>query len=71
MISNVVSFAVLWSLWKLRNELCFEGVVRLGVKIVSIRVSRMLRRWLPLYKQEVGRAGLQAGRLPRRPAQIE
>lgn len=54
MLSNIVSSAVLWSLWKLRNELCFQGVVWLGMRMVLIRVSRMLRRWLPMYKQEVG-----------------
>jgi hypothetical protein len=29
-ISNVVSFAVLWSLWKLRNELCFSRSCLVG-----------------------------------------
>jgi len=32
LITNIVSFAVLWVLWKLRNLLCFQGVSwRLGV----------------------------------------
>ena len=38
-ITNVVSSAVLWSLWKLRNELCFQGVVWLGLKMVLIRIT--------------------------------
>jgi hypothetical protein len=29
-ISNGVSSAVLWSLWKLRNELCFSGSCLVG-----------------------------------------
>lgn len=37
-ISNIVSSAVLWFLWKLRNEICFQGVVWLGVKMVLIRI---------------------------------
>lgn len=36
LITNVVSSVVLWSLWKLRNELCFQGVVWLGMKMVLI-----------------------------------
>jgi hypothetical protein len=40
----------------------FQGVVWLGVKMVLIRISRMLRRWLPMHKLE---------ELSSRPAQIE
>jgi hypothetical protein len=53
-VTNVVTSAVLWSLWKLRNELYFQGVVWLGMKMVLIRVARMLRGWLSLYKMEAG-----------------
>jgi hypothetical protein len=55
LITNVVSSATLWSLWKLRNELCFQGVVWIGMRMVLVRVSRMLRGWLPLYKKEAGK----------------
>ena len=53
-----------------------EGVVWLGVKmVVLIRISRMLRRWLPMYKQEVGvqLEGLvyKLEELSSRPAQIK
>jgi hypothetical protein len=27
LVTNVFSSAVLWTLWKLRNEICFQGVV--------------------------------------------
>lgn len=43
LITNVVSSAVIWSIWKLRNEICFQGVVWTGF------VSRVWfgreRRW--------------------------
>jgi len=50
----VISSAVLWSLWKLRNEICFQGVFWLGTKMVLIRIAKMLRGWLSMFKREVG-----------------
>jgi len=32
----------------------FKGVVWIGMKMVLIRIARMLRGWLSLYKKEVG-----------------
>ena len=42
-VTNVISSAVLWSLWKLRNEICFQGVFCLGTKMVLITIAKMLR----------------------------
>jgi uncharacterized membrane protein len=60
---------------ELRNELCFQRVVWLGVKMVLIQISRMLRGWLPMYKKEAGAQleGLvdKLEELSRRPAQIK
>jgi hypothetical protein len=53
LVTNVISSAVLWSLWKLRNDICFQGVVWLGMRMVLIRITKMLRGWLSMYKQEV------------------
>ena len=75
LITNVISSVVLWSLWKLRNELCFQGMVWIGMKMVLIRITRMLGGWLSLYKKEVGELieGLIVNleELSRCPARIE
>ena len=33
-IANVISSAILWSLWKLRNEICFQEMVWTGMRMV-------------------------------------
>ena len=53
MVCNIVSSAVIWVLWKLRNELCFQGVPWSGMKKVFAIVGRMLRSWLPMFKPKV------------------
>ena len=53
MVCNIVSSAVIWVLWKLRNELCFQGVPWSGMKKVFAIVGRMLRSWLPMFKPVV------------------
>jgi len=74
-VTNVISSAVLWSLWKLRNEICFQGVCWLGTKMVLIRIAKMLRGWLSMFKREVGvlleSRIVRMEELSRRPAQIE
>lgn len=73
-ITNAVSSAVVWSLWKLRNELCFQGTVWTGMKMVLVRIARTLRGWLAMYKKETGEVleGLIVSLedLSKRPAQI-
>jgi len=54
-LTHVLSSAVIWSIWKSRNELCFQGVPWTGMKSVLMRVVRMIRRWVPMLKQELGR----------------
>jgi hypothetical protein len=54
-LTNVISSAVIWSIWKLRNELCFQGVLWTGMKRVLMMVVRMIRRWVLMLKQELGR----------------
>jgi hypothetical protein len=53
MVCNIVSSAVLWVLWKLRNSICFLGVPWLGMKKVFVMVGRMLRSWLRMFKLDV------------------
>ena len=52
--TNVVTSSVIWSLWKLRNEMCFQGVTWTGMKRVLLRTVRMARRWVPLLNPETG-----------------
>jgi hypothetical protein len=34
MITNIISSSVLWSMWKVRNEMYFQGVAWTGLKRV-------------------------------------
>jgi hypothetical protein len=42
---NVLTSAVLWTIWKTRNDICFQGVQWTGLKMVLGRCARMLRDW--------------------------
>ena len=53
MVCNIVTSAVIWVIWKLRNSLCFQGVLWCGMKKVFAMVGRMLRSWLPMFKLEI------------------
>jgi hypothetical protein len=55
-VSNVVTSAFCWRLWKLRNSMIFQGVAWTGMKVLWQRVVPMLRCWkvlIPL-KLDVG-----------------
>jgi hypothetical protein len=41
----------LWSLWKLRNNIYFQGVIWSDVRTVVRKASRMLRRWKSLCRE--------------------
>jgi hypothetical protein len=43
--ANMVTSAVFWSIWKLRNAMIFQGVAWLGMKPLWQRVVPMLRCW--------------------------
>jgi hypothetical protein len=53
MVCNIISFAVMWILWKLCNSLCFQGVPWSGMKMVFAMTGRMLIGWLPMLKLDV------------------
>lgn len=55
-VTNAVSSAVLWSLWKFRNEMCFQGRIWMGLKEVWFKIAKMLTGWVPMMKEEVGEA---------------
>jgi hypothetical protein len=43
--TNVCSAAVLWSLWKIRNEMCFHGSCWEGMAKLLRRCAGFLRNW--------------------------
>jgi hypothetical protein len=49
-VINVVCTATLWSIWKLRNAMCFQGKVWPGVAEIWGRISFELDRWKILLK---------------------
>jgi len=48
-IMNCCSSALLWCLWKTRNELCFQGKAWVGEKLVIRRMVNMLQNWRILF----------------------
>ena len=53
-ITNMCTSAILWSLWKMRNALCFQGLVLMDVKRILSKAAGMLRRWRVLCKDSEG-----------------
>ena len=51
---NVCTCALLWSLWKIRNAICFQGLVWSDVKLVILKATKMARRWAVLCKDVEG-----------------
>lgn len=42
---NMCSATILWSLWKLRNLMCFQGMVWSDARLVVAKMAGMLRRY--------------------------
>jgi hypothetical protein len=66
-VLNICTTAIMWSLWKLRNEICFQGVKWRGMQVLFFKCVQMLRRWKIIQKPKVA-AQLKnmAGELERR-----
>ena len=47
----MLTAAAMWSIWKLRNELCFQGIIWRNIKALLIRIVRMARRWKKLSRE--------------------
>jgi hypothetical protein len=62
-LTNVNSSSVIWSIWKLRNEICFQGVLWTRMRRLLMMVVRMTRRWVPMLKKELG-GQVEAGKSP-------
>jgi hypothetical protein len=44
-VTNIVTSAVFWCIWKLRNAMIFQGVAWTGLKLLWQRIVSMLRCW--------------------------
>jgi hypothetical protein len=44
-VTNIVSSALCWSIWKLRNGLCFQGAPWTGMRTLWQRMVSLLRCW--------------------------
>jgi hypothetical protein len=49
-VLNTFSSAVIWSLWTLRNEFCFQGKTWSRLDVVRLRIIINVRRWRLLCK---------------------
>ena len=47
-IRNIVQKAALWSLWRMRNDICFNIAVSSGMQVLYVRVAYTLAKWRPL-----------------------
>jgi hypothetical protein len=50
-LTNIVTSAVIWCM---RYKLCFQGPAWTGEKVVMLWIAGNLRRWKPMYGQELG-----------------
>jgi hypothetical protein len=50
---NSICAAVLWSIWKLRNDLIFNGVTWLSFKQIWWIILRTIRKWEILFKESM------------------
>jgi hypothetical protein len=44
-VVNMITSAACWSLWKVRNAICFQGDAWLGMKAIWCRLIPMMRCW--------------------------
>lgn len=44
-VINMFTTAILWSIWKLRNSIIFQGVVWLDANMALCKALNVLRRW--------------------------
>jgi hypothetical protein len=49
---NVLTTAVIWSIWKTRNNLCFQGAVWARMEVLFYTCAKLIRKWMLLCKQE-------------------
>lgn len=42
---NIVTSALIWSLWKLRNEFCFQKIAWRSMEMLLVRIAGTLQSW--------------------------
>ena len=42
---NIIHTAALWSLWRMRNDICFNRTVSSGMQVLYVRVAYTLAKW--------------------------
>jgi hypothetical protein len=71
---NVCSTAVIWTIWKTRNNMCFQGQCWIKVELLLHSRARMLRNWKLVNKPEEGKQleawALELDRRGARPPQL-
>jgi hypothetical protein len=66
-VLNICTIAIMWSIWKLRNDICFQGVKWMRMQVLLFKCAQMLRSWKILHKLEVAtHLEIVAGELERR-----
>jgi hypothetical protein len=47
-VVNMVTSAVIWSIWKLRNELCFQKIGWKDMEVLLFKILGILKSWVVL-----------------------
>jgi hypothetical protein len=47
-ILNMVTSATIWSIWKLKNDLCFQRLGWRSMEMLFFRITGLLRNWMLL-----------------------
>ena len=50
-IMNMTCAALMWSIWKFRNDICFQGKAWRSEKVLLHKLLGTLRNWQPLCKE--------------------
>jgi hypothetical protein len=58
-LANLVSAAVLWSIWLTRNDMCFNRSVWTGMQVIWRRLAFNLAQWIILLAGEEKRRAQQ------------
>jgi hypothetical protein len=54
-MASIITASFLWSLWKIRNDMHFQGRRWSSLLLVWDRATSMLRSWAPLLKESNSR----------------
>jgi hypothetical protein len=71
----MVTSAVIWSIWKLRNELCFQKIGWKDMEVLLFKIMGILKSWVVLclgdkkeilfgYKEEIKESARRVRWLP-------